>query len=89
MSLSQVSVFDVINCAVWGKQMIGCVSDHKDHSECCRRQDIPESCKVFSVKPMSVLKACVYFVSFIRFEETANIFYFSNFMNRNKINMLY
>ena len=75
MSLSQVSVFDVINCAVWGKQMIGCVSDHKNHSECCRRQDIPESCKVFSVKPMSVLKACVYFVSFIRFEETANIFF--------------
>ena len=88
MILSQVSVFDVINCAVWGKQMIGCVSDHKDHSDCCRRQDIPESCKVFSVKPISVFKACVYFVSFRTVGETVNSC-FLNFMNCIKINMLF
>ena len=46
MGLSQISVPDVIICAPWGKQMFGCVSDHKDHSECCRRRDIPESCMV-------------------------------------------
>ena len=44
MGLSQTTVFDVINCAVWGKQMFGCVGDHMDHSECCRRRDIPKIC---------------------------------------------
>ena len=44
LALQNVKVPDVIICAPWGKQMFGCVSDNKDHSECCKRRDIPETC---------------------------------------------
>ena len=44
LSLHKIAVPDVIICAPWGKQMFGCVSDHKDHTECCQRRDVPEEC---------------------------------------------
>ena len=44
LSLQSIAVPDVIICAPWGRQMFGCVSDHKDHTECCQRRDVPDEC---------------------------------------------
>ena len=44
LALQNIKTPDIIICAPWGKQMFGCVSDNRDHSECCKRRDIPEEC---------------------------------------------
>ena len=52
LAIQTVSVPDVIICAPWGKQMFSCVSDNKDHSECCKRRNVPDVCMdICSGKP--------------------------------------